>query len=232
MDEYTTALVLDYMDLAASLAQQVYRTAPHALEFDELRGIAYLGLVGAAQRWLPYCEKNNFDPARLEFYRPFVVRRVHGALIDAIRASDWATRVLRTRAKALQEAGQDRGVPHEELARRTGMTVAEVRATIRGMAQRPVSIEAEEIDLDARQDVESSAATNTLLNAADAAFAALPADQQVVIALHYHAGLQLQQIAKALSVPETRVGQLHAHGVLAIHSAMYTTARQQRDTHA
>ncbi len=227
MDERTVELIETHMGLAQSLARQEWRKAPHALDLDELRSIAYLGLVGAADRWWRYCEEKGYSPDALVFFKQFVVRRVKGAIIDAIRSADWATRSLRTRAKALQEAGQDKGLSHQELAERTGLTLDEVRSTVRGMAQRPVSIEAEDIDVGAPTDVESSVLTNAILGAVVATVGSLPDEEQVVIALHYHGGLQLQEVAKTLGVTESRASQLHAKAVLAIHEAMLTTAHQR-----
>lgn len=224
------ALVLEYLDLAHSLARQVYRTAPHALDLDDLRGIAYLGLVGAAQRWKPYCSERGFSPLALEYFRPFVVRRVRGALIDAIRSADWATRSLRTRAKALQEAGQDKGATDHQLAERTGMSVTEVRNTLRGMAQRPVSLEAEDLDPQAHTTVESTAFTKIILSRVTTTIARLSPDQQVVLALHYYRGMQLQQVAKAMGITESRASQLHARAVLSVHAAMVDSATQEQST--
>ncbi len=225
MDADAHALVESHLALAQALAQQVWRTAPHALDADELRAIAYLGLVGAVNRWKPYCAEKGYSPEALEFLKPFVVRRVKGALYDAIRASDWATRSLRTRAKALADAGADRGnLTHAQLAERTGMTEAEVRATVRAMAQRPVSLDAEELDPGADDDVESSVFTRTVLDQAVTAIRDLADDQQIVIALHYHRGLQLQEVARAMGITESRASQLHARAVLAIHAAMREAA--------
>lgn len=223
-DDEADALIHQYLPLAQSLAQQVYRTAPHALELDEMRAIAYLGLVGAAHRWRPYCAERAFSPKALEFFRPFVVRRVRGALIDAIRASDWATRALRSRAKALAEAGQEGRVSHTQLAERTGLTVTEVRTTMRGLAQRPVSLEAEDLDPGAQQDVESSAFTAAVLTAVVALIRSLDRDQQTVVALHYYRGLQLQEVAQVMGLTESRASQLHARAVLAVHEAMRAAA--------
>lgn len=223
------ALIIQYMGLAQSLAQQVWRTAPHALELDELCGIAYLGLVSAARRWEPYCKERNFSVDALEYFKPFVVRRVHGSLIDAIRSSDWATRSLRNRAKALQDAGQDKGVPEKELAERSGMTVQEVRNTIRGMAQRPVSLEAEELDPVANHGVESDAFTADMLGTVVGTIQDLDVDQQIVLTLHYFQGLQLQEVARTMGISESRASQLHAKAVLAVLDQMKTTATQKEN---
>lgn len=221
------ALIHQYMGLAQSLAQQQWRTAPHALELDELRGIAYLGLVSAAKRWEAYCLENDFSPDALQFFKTFVVRRIRGAMIDAIRSADWATRSLRTRAKALQAAGQERGASDKELAERTGMSLADVRHTIRGMGLRPVSLEAEELDPVGQRDVESSVFATTMLGTVAMTIRDLDPDQQVVLALHYFEGIQLQEVARMMGLSESRVSHLHAKAVLAVHAEMVTAAEQR-----
>lgn len=220
-------LIHQYLGLSESLAKQVWRTAPHALEQDELIGIAHLGLVSAAKRWPVYCSEKGFDENALEYFKPYVARRVYGALIDAIRASDWATRSLRSRAKALQDAGQDRGLSERELAERSGMTIKEVRSTIRGMSLRPVSLEAEELDPVAGSGVESDAFTNDVLGTVVGTIRDLEPEMQVVLTLHYFKGLQLQEVARTMGISESRASQLHAKAVLAVHAGMVTAVQHR-----
>jgi RNA polymerase sigma factor for flagellar operon FliA len=221
-------LISEYLGLTQALARQEYRKAPHALELDELTGIAYLGLVSAARRWHAYCQEKNHDPHAVQFFKPFVVQRVRGAIIDAIRKSDWATRSLRTRTKALQNAGQDKGASEQELADRSGLTIKEVRSTIQGMSQRrPMSIEAEELDLTGGVGVESDAFTGHVLGAVVDTIRELEPEQQVVLTLHYFKGLQLQQVAKAMGISESRASQLHARAVLAVHEQMITAVQHR-----
>ncbi len=217
-------LIADHLGLAHSLAQQVWRTAPHALELDELKAIATLGLVGASRRWHDYCAENDYSPRAVEYFKPFASRRIYGSLIDEIRRADWATRSLRTRAKLLQAAGQDNGATDAELAERTGLTVPEVRATIRGMAQKPVPLESDGCDPTENTDVESSVVAQSLLDVAVNVIRTLPGEQQVVVALHYHKGFQLQEVAKMLGITESRASQLHARAVLVVHEAMRDAA--------
>lgn len=221
-------LINEYMPFSKSLAKQVYRTAPHALEEDELIGIAYLSLVATAKRWPSYCAENGHDEHALQFFKPYVARRVYGALIDANRAADWATRSLRNRAKKLQEAGQDKGLGEKELAQRSGMTVKEVRATIHGMSQRPVSLEAEEYEPISGRGVESEAFTAGLLSTMVGAIRDLDVEQQVVLSLHYFKGLQLQEVARTMGISESRASQLHAAAVLAVHQILIIAARTER----
>lgn len=225
-----TNLISEYMPLAYSIASQVWRTAPHALEQDELVGIAYLALSECAHRWESYCAKNNFDPGALQYFKPYVARRVYGALIDANRSADWATRSLRTRAKALQEAGQDKGVPEKELAARSGLSVKEVRQTIHGMSQRPVSLEGEELEPVSGGGVESDAFTSSLLGSMVGAIRELDPELQIVLSLYYYKGLQLQEVARTMGISESKASQFHARGVLAVHEVMVAAAQQRENT--
>lgn len=221
-------LIDEYLPLAESLAKQVWNTAPYALELDELRGIAYLGLVQIADRWEAYCAENGHDPAATQYFKVMVVRRVRGAIYDALRRSDWATRLLRSRAKALQEAGQDTGLSETELAERSGLTLDEVRATIRDMAQRrPLSLDAEEVEPFADRDVESSAVTSGILARVVECIRGMSTEERIVIALHYYQGLQLGQVAAATGMAESRVSTLHAEAVLTIHEAMRAAATEE-----
>lgn len=223
-------LIQTYIPLTQALARQQWRTAPHALELDELTGIAYLGLVQAARRWHNYCAEKGYDPHALQFFKPFVVQRVRGALIDAIRANDWATRSLRTRARALQDAGRDKGLSEQELASRTGMSIKDVRATIRGMAQRPVSLEAEELDPVSGGGVESDAFTADVLGTVVGTIRDLDVEQQIVLTLHYFSGLQLQEVARTMGISESRASQLHASAVLAVHEQMVVAVQHREQS--
>jgi len=221
LDPAVEAMIHEHMGLAQSLAQQVWRGAPHALDLDELRAIAYLGLVSAARRWRPYCTEKGYSPDAVEYLKTFIVRRVRGAIYDALRTSDWATRNLRTRAKALQAAGQQLGASYTELAARTGMSVSDVRNTVRGMARRPISLEGQDPQLiDPETDVESTVVVDLLLEEVVATLAALPPQQQLVMTLHYFEGNQLQHVARLMGITETLASQLHADAVLAVHSVL------------
>ncbi len=219
-DRAVEAMIADHMWLAHSLAQQWWRKAHFALDIEELRANAYLGLVTACRRWHPYCEENGFSPAATEYLKTFIVRRVNGCLVDALRANDWATRNLRARAKALRAAGQAEGLTYQELADRSGMSEPDVRATVQAMTRRPVSLEGEDVDPVATQDVESSVVVNLVLDTLVTALRTLPWDQQAVVALHYHDGLQLPQIAHAMGISESYASQLHTAAAVWLHTVM------------
>lgn len=231
-------LVEEIIPQARSEAWKVFQSAPHALELDELISLAYQGLAQAAQRWEDYCARNGFESGcgqaectdkaacGTRYFAAYALRRIRGAMLDAMRSDDWVTRSVRGRAKLLREAGQDLGIPEKELAERTGLTVAQVRETMAGMARKPVSMDAEPVDISEADDVEGKAVVNTVLAAAIGAIAELPAQAQLVVALHFYGELEFREIAELLDIREQKVSVLFKQGVQAVHEAMITSVRE------
>lgn len=233
MGDYSKdTLINEHMGLAKAIAIQQWQTAPYALELEEMISLANLGLVDAADRWEPYCAKNGFDPGAVEFFKVYAQRRIYGTVRDAIRASDWATRTLRDKARRLKQAGQDEGATAGELAKRTGLTIKEVNKTIQRMAAQPISLEQTHEDQERPQqpadpiDVEGRAFENDMLSVATKTIRELPSDQQVVLALHYYKALEIRTVARVLNITESRASQLHTKAVLTVREALMKAAAE------
>lgn len=201
-------------------ARRAWNSAPHALELGEMVSLAYYGLTMAAARWEEYCATHRYSPAALEFFRAYALRRIRGAMLDAMRSSDWVTRSTRGNVKQLRAAGQDQGATEEELAQRTGLTPSQIRSTAAQVAARPVSIDAEPAEVPDPDDVESSVVVGSLLSSVVGACQGLSPEVQVVLALHYHQGWDLKEIAVALVRSEAEVSRLHTEGCLAVHQTL------------
>jgi RNA polymerase sigma factor for flagellar operon FliA len=213
-------LTAEIVPSARPEAYRVWQRAPHALEIDELESLALSGLAAAAARWPVYCAQKGHDPARFEYFRAYALRRMRGAMLDHLRAQDWVTRSARTRAKALRDAGQDRGLSDAELARATGMTLAEVRETNAAVAARPVSIDAEPHDVAGEDDVEGQAVVGEVLLALSGTVTRLPERSRVILALRYYHGLPFPEAAALAGVTEDEASRLHREAILEIHGAM------------
>lgn len=206
---------------ARAEAYKAWQRAPHALELEELHAEALTGLAQARARWFRYCEVNSFSPAETRFYAAYCLRRIRGAILDAMRANDWVTRSARTRAKQLREAGADRGLPEAELAAATGLTAREIRETTAAVAARPFSFDAEPYDVaDAAEDVEGAAVVSSVLGSVTGALAALGGDAQRLLVLRYYEGLTVPEAAAALGMDPDQARELHEEAVLAVHDEM------------
>jgi RNA polymerase sigma factor FliA len=232
-------LILGHLDLAREIAIKEWRTATHALQRDEMISLANLGLVDAAERWEAYCAKNEYDPAATQFFKVFARLRIRGTIRDHIRQEDWATRTLRSKSKRLKDAGQDEGLSVEELAEKTEMTVAEINKVNARLAAKPVSLDSwvsSDADnpeppahqLKDKEDTEGSAFARDMIDLFVHTMHDMSKDVKVVIVLHYYNKLDLRKIAEMLKIPEAKVSQLHASGVLMVKDAL-TYAAKERD---
>lgn len=213
-------LVTEIVPSARSEAYRVWQRAPHALEMDELEALALSGLAAAAARWPVYCASRGYSPTAWEFFRAYVTRRMRGAMLDHLRSQDWVTRSARTRAKALREAGQDRGLSDAELARATGMGIDEVRATAAAVSARPVSIDAEPYDVAGTDDVEGQAVVSQVLAAMTGVISRLSDHGRVILVLHYYQGMTVPELAPYVGVTPDEAARLHQEAILECHRAM------------
>ena len=225
LDPEIERLVIEMMPQAKSEAWKVFSAAPHALDLDDLTSLAYTGLMMAAARWPVYCESNHYDPRATNYFAAYALRRIRGSMLDAMRSQDWVTRSMRSRAKALREAGQDLGKTEAELAEQTKLSPRQIRDTLAGVAARPVSLDSLQAegtphDVPDPGDTESQAVVSGILDQVVRAMDALDAETQVILAFRYHRGLEFGRIAELLGTDEQRVTELHNAGVLAIHAVM------------
>jgi RNA polymerase sigma factor FliA len=232
------SLIVEHLSLARDIAIREWRTATHVLKQDDMISLAYMGLVDAADRWEPYCAKNEYDPSATQYFKVFASLRIRGTIRDHIRKEDWATRTVRSKAKLLKNAGQDEGLPVQELADKTGLSVAEINKVNARLSAKPVSLEAHfsnndsegvSINPELRDDIdtEGSAFSRTMISIFVDTLKQLPFEVQVILSLKYYKNLELKRVAEELELPEARISQLHASGVLAIKSALTEAAKEQ-----
>ena len=79
-------LVMEHVGLVKALASRLAHRIPAQVELSELISVGVLGLIDAAGRYRPSLGV-PFDA--------FARRRIHGAMLDALRELDWAPRSLR-----------------------------------------------------------------------------------------------------------------------------------------
>jgi RNA polymerase sigma factor for flagellar operon FliA len=216
VDQLVTGLVPQ----ARSEAYKVWQRAPHVLEMDELESLALSGLAAAGARWFRYCAEKGHDPAALEYFAAYSLRRMRGAMLDYLRAQDWVTRSARTRSKQLRDAGQDLGLSDAELAAATGMDIALVRETIAAVSARPVSMDAEPHDVQAADDVEGQAVVAQVLAAAVGVINRLGDPSRTIIVLRYHYGLPIPELSQYVGVSVDEAARLHQNAILEVHAAM------------
>lgn len=241
-DKYKS-LIDNHIALAISIALGVYNTAPHALELEELKAIAFYGLCDAADRWPSYCAKKGYDPSATQYFTKYSSLRIRGAIYDRLRSNDWATRSLREKSRKINMANiQADGVDltTAELSEITGLTEKEVRDTLTGMSRAPVSLDSVVApwsddggnpsttvggsQLSDPQDTEGAVSVNSLLDTFADSVKSLPFEQRLVIVLHYHQGLELKRAAALMGVTDTVVSAYHTSAVISLLESLKEAA--------
>ena len=93
----TTKLIEEHLPLVKHIVFQVAVHFPRHVDRDELARAGALGLVEAARR---------YDESRGVPFDRFAAQRIRGAILDAVRAADWAPRSVRTLARKLEGVEQ------------------------------------------------------------------------------------------------------------------------------
>lgn len=230
LSDYEQKLVTDFVGVAKSVAGAQWRKAPRELDREELISIAYLGLVQAASRWLDYCAARSYDNTRMDYFRAYVQRRCNGAIVDHLRSNDWAKRALRDVGSQIETARLELGiggafVSDEALAAKAGITVKKVRETNAALAHGPVSLDNQLLDVAEDGDVESTAFEAQLREAVVRRIISMDEMARVVVALHYYAEMELQQVALTIGITESRASHLHTTAVLEIHEVLAEVAK-------
>jgi RNA polymerase sigma factor FliA len=91
-------LVRAHLHLANQAVNELARRLPSHVNRDDLCSAAMLGLAQAARSW---------EPERGAGFERHAATRIRGALLDELRDSDWASRSVRSRARRLQQAGEE-----------------------------------------------------------------------------------------------------------------------------
>src|SRR5438093_11334174 len=86
-----------HLPLVKHIVFQVAVHFPRHVDREDLARAGALGLVEAARR---------YDGARGVPFERFAAQRIRGAILDAVRAADWAPRSVRTLARTLEETTQ------------------------------------------------------------------------------------------------------------------------------
>ena len=90
-------LIEEHLPLVKHIVFQVAVHFPRHVDREELARAGALGLVEAARR---------YDESRGVPFDRFAAQRIRGAILDAVRAADWAPRSVRTLARKLEAVEQ------------------------------------------------------------------------------------------------------------------------------
>lgn len=213
-----------HLPLVKHVVFQVAVHFPRHVDREELARAGALGLVEAARR---------FDESRGVPFDRFAAQRIRGAILDAVRAADWAPRSVRLLARRLEACEQQLAselgrIPTlSEMAVELGVGVDELsKLKDRLFKSVVLALDHETSDegdedltlvdvLSDRNAIEPSEELETreLHNYLRDAVALLPERQQLVIVGYFLEGKTSQDLATFLGVTESRISQLRSEAL-------------------
>lgn len=216
-------LIEEHLPLVRHVVFQVAVHFPRHVDREELATAGALGLVEAARR---------YDESRGVPFDRFAAQRIRGAILDAVRAADWAPRSVRTLARKLETVEQQLAtklgrVPNaHEKAEALGMEPDELRRLQDRMFRSVVlALEYEVADDDEEltlvdvladdhtkepsEELESRELHAYLRDAVHL----LPERHRLVIVGYFLEGRKSQDLAQLLGVTESRISQLRSEAL-------------------
>lgn len=221
-----------YIHLVKYVAGRIGVNLPPNVELNDLISDGVIGLIDAIEK---------YDDQRGVKFETYAITRIHGAILDALRALDWVPRAVRQRARELDRVSLElenelgRRPTHDEIAARMNVTPEEldkIQQRVRGTAVLSLeehlptdkgsdiplldTLAGDESDVGA--DFERDEVREMLLEAVDK----LPTQERTVIRLYYFQGQTLKDIKATLGVSESRVSQIHAQAVIHLRKNLHT----------
>jgi len=222
-------LVMQNVALVKSLAQRLAQRLPSQVQVEDLVSAGVLGLIEAAGRY-----KSSLGVP----FQAFARRRIHGAMLDALRDLDWAPRSLRRlrrdvdSAVASERARLGREPDEREIASALGMTVAQYERALEQLRTLELAA-ARELDaptadgtpllefcVDPGESAVQTIERQELRAHLAKAIGNLPERERQILALYYEEELTLAEIGEVIGVCESRVCQLRGLAVTRLRTLL------------
>jgi RNA polymerase sigma factor for flagellar operon FliA len=222
-------LVMQNVALVKSLAQRLAQRLPSQVQVEDLVSAGVLGLIEAAGRY-----KSSLGVP----FQAFARRRIHGAMLDALRDLDWAPRSLRRLrrdvdgAVASERARLGREPEEQEIASALGMTVAQYERALEQLRTLELAA-ARELDaptadgtpllefcVDPGETAVQTIERQELRSHLAQAIGKLPDRERQILALYYEEELTLAEIGEVIGVCESRVCQLRGLAVTRLRTLL------------
>jgi RNA polymerase sigma factor for flagellar operon FliA len=221
-------LVLAHLGLVKSLASRMAQRVPSHVELSELVSVGMMGLIDAARR---------FQPAMGVPFDAFARRRVHGAMVDALRGMDWAPRSVRRMRREVDSAIAK--VRHETHREPTDAEIAGT-LTVTEANYHKMLDQIRAVDLAAIRQLDAGPDEQSLLDVAfdpgdgpyvrleraevrdhlARALLDLPERERHILSLYYEHELTLAEIGEVIGVGESRVSQLRTQAIARLRSRL------------
>ena len=213
------AVLRQHLGLVYHVAKQLTRARANDVELDDLVSAGTLGLIDAFE---------HFDTSRGLAFSTFAAPRIRGAILDELRRLDRVPRSVRRKTRQIETTsnalaislGREPG--HAELAEGLGIDIETLwRWQTEREATQVVSMDGSQNSGEDRfsgewiagstgADIDDAITAGQEAAHLRDALLELPQQERTVLSLYYFEELKLNDIARILSVSESRVSQIRS----------------------
>jgi RNA polymerase sigma factor FliA len=220
-------LVIAHADMVKKMAHQIKAKLPPNVEVDDLIQAGMIGLIDAASKYQ--------DDQGAQF-KTYASQRVHGAIMDELRRSDWLPRNIRKQMRDIEKAIaslRQKGInpTDSEIAAKLKISITqyfEILGECKGHQliyfEDFQNAEDEDHFLDrfvkSNNDIINGLLSREFKTALKESIEALPEREKILMALYYEQELNLKEIGSVLEISESRVSQMHSIAVARIRSTL------------
>ena len=202
------------------------------MELDDLINAGVVGLIEA---------HNNFDSGKGVKFESYASMRIRGAILDELRALDWAPRSTRAKSREVEKAISSlenrlgRSPNEEEVAENLDVSLNDLYKLLDDVSATTLlsldeftygSEDDKQVALvdtlqsqdrtDALSDLERDEMRGLLVES----IGLLSDQERLVIALYYYEELTLKEIGQVMELSESRVSQIHTKSVLSLRAKL------------
>lgn len=230
-------MIVQYAPLVKYVVGRMAVSMPGLLASEDIISYGTIGLIQAVDR---------YDPSVGVKFETYAIRRIKGAIIDAIRGLQQLSRDASRRTRDLDHAYDDlvqslgRIPTNREVAQHLGISAAELNQTLVDASISVVSLDSplgeavdgerpsllEQIADEDAPGVHDQVERQHLYEALVQAIQDLSERDRLVINLYYYEELTLKEISAVLGVSTSRVSQLHAAAVFRLRAALRANIAQ------
>jgi len=213
-------VVLQHYPMVRAIAYRIHSRLPRTVDVDDLVSVGVIGLIEAMDR---------YDSTRAVPFETYARHRIHGAIVDALRAADWVPRSVRRKADRIEASKKrlknslGRTPRIDEVADDLGVTVDKYRSLVTGSEIRQLlSLDAPTATDNATPLIEQVAGNDDMMErwqsretkeAILRAIQHLPERERTAIALYYLHEMSLKEVGKVLGVTESRSCQICSQAI-------------------
>jgi RNA polymerase sigma factor FliA len=222
-------LLARYTPLIKYVVERLAVGLPKNVDHEDLMSAGMLGLLDAYDK---------FDSGKGTKFETYAVWRIKGAVLDQLRALDWASRSIRRKAREVDASMRrldqrlGRAASEEEIAKEAKMPLGEYHrlmdqvrgAVLLSLDEVRTPEDGDSIGLadliedpstpDVLARIEEEETRQLLLETLNQ----LPEQERVVVALYYYEHMTLREIGLTLGISESRVSQVHSRAVIRLKS--------------